>query len=157
MNVIFQLHSKSSRFRTYTRIYMNFVSLGINFKKLIVCTVSVSYWRISRTAAKAIYEYQFCWEFYILIINYEQLTSSFFFSFGVLQLMLPEAHQPYRLLYYLRVGVLTFSTSPALPRPLSRESCSCNPVIYMCPTFATSRLREILATKGGNMWAKNGR
>jgi hypothetical protein len=28
----------------------------------------------------------------------------FFFSFGVLQLMLPEAPQPYGLLYYPRIG-----------------------------------------------------
>jgi len=27
----------------------------------------------------------------------------------------------------------------------------------MFPTFATSRLREILAAKGGTMWARNGR
>jgi hypothetical protein len=41
----------------------------------------------------------------------------FFFSFGVLQLMLPEAPQPYGLLYYSRIGPPTFSTSSALPRP----------------------------------------
>jgi hypothetical protein len=51
----------------------------------------------------------------------------FFFSFGVLQLILPEAPQPYGLLYYPRIGLTTFSTSSALPRPLSRKSWSCKP------------------------------
>jgi hypothetical protein len=46
----------------------------------------------------------------------------------------------------------TFSTSSALSRPLSREIWSYNPVIQMFPTFATSRLRDILAAKGGTMW-----
>jgi hypothetical protein len=32
----------------------------------------------------------------------------FFFSFGVLQLMLPEAPQPYGLLYYPRIGHYNF-------------------------------------------------
>jgi hypothetical protein len=32
----------------------------------------------------------------------------FFFSFGVLQLMLPEAPQPYTLLYYPRIGLFNF-------------------------------------------------
>jgi hypothetical protein len=32
----------------------------------------------------------------------------FFFSFGVLQLMLPEALQPYGLLYYPRIGLSNF-------------------------------------------------
>jgi hypothetical protein len=48
----------------------------------------------------------------------------FFFSFGVLQLILPEAPQPYGLLYYPRIGLQTFSISSALPRPLRRESWS---------------------------------
>jgi hypothetical protein len=53
----------------------------------------------------------------------------FFFSFGVLQLMLPEAPRPYGLFYYPRIGLPTFSTSFALPRPLSRESWICKPAI----------------------------
>jgi hypothetical protein len=32
----------------------------------------------------------------------------FFFSFGVLQLMLPEAPQSYGLLYYPRIGLSNF-------------------------------------------------
>jgi hypothetical protein len=32
----------------------------------------------------------------------------FFFSFGVLHLMLPEAPQPYGLLYYPRIGPSNF-------------------------------------------------
>jgi hypothetical protein len=32
----------------------------------------------------------------------------FFFAFGVLQLTLPEALQPYSLLYYLRIGHFNF-------------------------------------------------
>jgi hypothetical protein len=51
----------------------------------------------------------------------------FFFSFGVLPLMHSEAPQPYGLLYY--PPYWTFSTSSALPRPLSRENWSCNPVM----------------------------
>jgi hypothetical protein len=41
----------------------------------------------------------------IIIRDNEKGTSDFFFfSFGVLQLMLPEAPQPYGLLYYPRIG-----------------------------------------------------
>jgi hypothetical protein len=48
---------------------------------------------------------------------------SFFFSFGVLQLTLLEAPQPYGLLYYTRNGNTNFLfTSSALPRPLRREN-----------------------------------
>jgi hypothetical protein len=32
----------------------------------------------------------------------------FFFSFGVLQLMLPEAPQPFGLLYYPHIGLFNF-------------------------------------------------
>jgi hypothetical protein len=63
--------------------------------------------------------------------------------------MLLETPQPYGLLYYPRIGLPNFSNSSALPRPLSREVWNFKPVIYMFPTFATSRLREIIAAKGG--------
>jgi hypothetical protein len=46
-----------------------------------------------------------------------QHSSSFFFSFGVLQLMLSEAPQPYGLFYNTRIGFPTFFTSSALPPP----------------------------------------
>jgi hypothetical protein len=52
------------------------------------------------------------------------------------------------------LDVPTFSTTSTLPRLIGREGWSCIPVIYMFSTFATSRLREILADRGGNMWAK---
>jgi hypothetical protein len=68
--------------------------------------------------------------------------------------MVPEAPQSYSLLYNPRIGLPTFSASSALTRALSRESWSCKPVIYMSPTFATSRLREILAAE---MWNYVGR
>jgi hypothetical protein len=71
--------------------------------------------------------------------------------------MLPEAPQPYGLLYYPCIGIQTFSSSSALPRPLNRESLSRNRVIQMFPTFATSRLRQILPATGGIMWEINGR
>jgi hypothetical protein len=55
--------------------------------------------------------------------------SFFFFSFVVLQFILPEAPQPYGLLYY--PPYWTFQLSPPVPRchdPLSREIWSCKPV-----------------------------
>jgi hypothetical protein len=87
------------------------------------------------------------------------LPSPFFSSFGVLQLMLPEAPQPSGLLYYPRIGLPTFPTSSALPRSLIIESWSCEPVIPIFPTFATSRLREIIVANlelcGGEKWPVN--
>jgi hypothetical protein len=38
----------------------------------------------------------------------QKISSSFFFSFGVLQLMLPEAPQPYGVLYYPRTEISNF-------------------------------------------------
>jgi hypothetical protein len=58
------------------------------------------------------------------------------------------------LMAYCAIPVLdvqTFSISSALSRPLSRESWSCNFTFFL-PTFATSRLQEILAAKVGTMW-----
>jgi hypothetical protein len=40
--------------------------------------------------------------------SYPLLLLLLFFSFGVLQLMLPEAPQPYGLLYYPRIGLSNF-------------------------------------------------
>jgi hypothetical protein len=66
------------------------------------------------------------------------------------------------LMAYCTIPVLdfpTFSAISALPRPLSRENWSCIPVIYMFPTFGTSRLREILAAQiwncVGEKWPVN--
>jgi hypothetical protein len=48
------------------------------------------------------------------IVRFQKLTRNlfltffFFFSFGVLHLMLPEAPQPYGLLYYPRIGSSNF-------------------------------------------------
>jgi hypothetical protein len=53
----------------------------------------------------------------------------FFFSFGVLQLMLPEAPQLYGLLYYPRIRLYNFPHQFCTATPLSRESWSCKPVI----------------------------
>jgi hypothetical protein len=51
----------------------------------------------------------------------------------------------------------TFPTSSALPRPLSRESWSCNPVIYKFPTFATSRLSRAPSSQKAELCgARNG-
>jgi hypothetical protein len=64
--------------------------------------------------------------------------------------MLPGAPQPYGLLYY--PPYWTLQHSPPVPRclaPLSRGNWNCKPVIYMFPTFAAGRLREIIAAKGG--------
>jgi hypothetical protein len=72
----------------------------------------------------------FCSVILLLLLSY--------FSFGVLQLMLPEAPQPYGLLYYPRIGHSNF---------LHRFRA----VIYMFKPFATSSLREILTAKGGKL------
>jgi hypothetical protein len=79
----------------------------------------------------------------------------FFFSFVVPHLMLPEAPQPYGLLYY--PPYWTFQLSPPFPRyhaPLSRESWSCNPVTYVSNFRHYSSSREILAAKVGTMWRR---
>jgi hypothetical protein len=60
-------------------------------------------------------------------LHFSFLLSSF--SFGVLHLMLPEAPQPYGLLYYPRIGQTNFLHQFRAATPLSRESLSCNPVI----------------------------
>jgi hypothetical protein len=79
---------------------------------------------------------------------YPLSSSIFFFSFlGSFSLCF---RKHLSLMAYWTIPVLdptTFSTSSALPRPLSRESWSCNLVIQMFPTFTTSRFREILAAK----------
>jgi hypothetical protein len=56
-------------------------------------------------------------------------VSSFFFSFGVLQLMLPEAPQPYGLLYYDRIGHSNFlhqfrAATPPKQRKLELWPCN---------------------------------
>jgi hypothetical protein len=93
--------------------------------------------------------------FRILLHRYILCPFSYYsssFPLGVLQLMLPEAPQPYGLLYYPRILSSNFAHSSALPRPLSWESWSCKPIILDFSTFATGRLREILAARGGTIW-----
>jgi hypothetical protein len=46
------------------------------------------------------------WTFFYVVVIFTDFF--FFFSFGVLQLMLPEAPQPYGLLYYPRIGLSNF-------------------------------------------------
>jgi hypothetical protein len=58
-------------------------------------------------------------------------SSSFLFSFGVLQLMLPEAPQPYGLLYYPRIGPSKFlhqfrAATPPKQRKLKLYACNLN-------------------------------
>jgi hypothetical protein len=54
---------------------------------------------------------------------------------------------------YRPKDVPNLSNSFELPRPLSREIWSYRPIILnFLPTFATSRLEDLLAVKGGTMW-----
>jgi hypothetical protein len=77
---------------------------------------------------------------YTVCFEGKQDTQSSFFPLGSFSLCF---RKHLSLTAYCTIPVLdhpTFSTSSALPPPLSRESWSCKPVNYMFPTFATIRL-----------------
>ena len=69
----------------------------------------------------------------------------------------PNVLQPYWLIV-LPLDVPALAVSLLLWCPSGqRWRCLWTFLFSNVPTFATSRLREILAAKGGNTWARNGR
>jgi hypothetical protein len=71
------------------------------------------------------------------IILFDPSSSSFFFSCGVLQLMLPEALQPHGLLYYPRIGPSNFlhqfhAAMPPEQRMLELYACNLDVTNFHC-------------------------
>jgi hypothetical protein len=96
-----------------------------------------------------------CSKVSLFLAYFYEMRTFFFFSFGGPS---PYASGSTSALWFILLSPVfdfpTFSTSFTLPHPLSRESWSFNPVIYMFPTFVTSCLQEILAAKCGIMWGR---
>ena len=89
------------------------------------------------------------------ILNFSQERSNLLLTTGPRWLM-PRMYCSHTGLLYYPIDVPDLTASLLLWCPSSqRRRCLWTFLFSNVPTFATSRLQEILATKRGNTWAKN--